>query len=92
MKIYILSYRCGVDMFEPEVFHTEKEANDAADKIMEEVLRDAYDWEDDGDNDASDMTFEELVKWAEDSGYGDERFFWTGYDDATALMVTEKEV
>ena len=89
MKIYIVSYRCGTEMAEPEVFHTEKEANDAADKIMEEVMRETYSWE---EGDASDMTFEDLVKWAEDSGYGDDRFFWTGDDDATELMVTEREV
>lgn len=89
MKIYILSYRCGVEMFEPEVFHTEKEANDAADKIMEEVLRNAYEGH---VGSAKKKTFKYLVKWADDSGYGGDRFFWTGYDDATELMVTEREV
>ena len=88
MKIYILSHRYGTDMSAPAVFRTEEEANAEADRIMEEVLRDAYEWD---EGDSSDMTFEDLVKWADDSGNGDARYFWNGYDDATEVMVTSAD-
>ena len=89
MKIYILSHRFGTKMYKPLVFKTEEEANEAADNIMEDILREAYHWAEDSD---ADMTFGELVKWAEASGSGDSRYFWDGDNDATEIMITEAEV
>ena len=90
MKIYILSHRFGTEMYKPLVFKTEEEANEAADNIMEDILREAYNWNE--DSDADNMTFGELVKWAEDSGNGDARYFWDGGNDATDIMITKAEV
>ena len=89
MTIYILSHRFGTEMYKPIVFKTEEEANEAADNIMEDILSEAYHWAEDSD---ADMTFGELVKWAEDSGSGDSRYFWDGDNDATEIMITEAEV
>ena len=56
---------------------------------MEDILSEAYHWAEDSD---ADMTFGELVKWAEDSGSGDSLYFWDGDNDATEIMITEAEV
>ena len=92
--IWIVQARCGSDLLDPVIKFTEKDAEAAADEIMQPVLEEAY-GASVGDPDASEdeeMTFEALAKWAEEKGDGDSRYYWDGYGDATEVRVTKETI
>lgn len=94
--IWILCSRTGTDMHEPTVHQTEKEANNAADQIIKEVLLDAYyDYADDTDEfirKKKDPSLDYLVQWAQKRGYGDSRYFWDGANDAVEIQITKATI
>ena len=83
-KIYIVTHRCGPDLFTPEIFKTKEEADERAKEIIYDVAINDYD----GESDNPDWS--ELEEWAEENDYIlTDTYYWRGYNDSTEILVTE---
>ena len=89
-QIWIVTSRYGTEMYEPEVYYNEKEANKRANEIVLEVAREAYSDDTGGSINARKATIE---KWADEKGCSyDDWYFWDGSEDAIETNVTQATV
>ena len=97
MKRWIVTARCGVEMFRPMVFKTKEEAEQDAYEFVygraeEEYREDQY-WDEDEEDDKTPIPMETLEAWAEEKCYElYEYYYWDGGNDAYEAEITEVEI